>query len=146
MRWPPARSRSIALMALALGILPWTTRTSVPGQEARPPARSDPEAKLEKRIEDLEKTIRQHVEAGRIAEAVPPAREKLDLLARLRGTDHCQTGDARRDAETYERIAALPRGRGSVRGGSSGGCSGRTALRASPVRSSFGAISANPRD
>jgi tetratricopeptide (TPR) repeat protein len=96
-------------MALALGVLPGTNRPSAAGQEARPPTASDPDAKAEKRIEELDGAIRQQIEAGRIAEAVPPAREKLELLVRLRGTDHWQTGDARRDAETYERIAALPR-------------------------------------
>jgi tetratricopeptide (TPR) repeat protein len=96
-------------MALSLGVLTWIARTPTRGQEARPPAASDPDAKLEERIKDLDKAIRQQVEAGRIAEAVPPAREKLELLVRLRGTDHWETGDARREAETYERIAALPR-------------------------------------
>ena len=107
MRSPHARSRSMALMALA--VLSWTSRPSASGQEARPPTANDPDAKTQKRIEDLDKVIDQQVEAGQIAEAVPPAQEKLDLLVRLRGTDHWQTGDARRDAETCERIAALPR-------------------------------------
>ena len=88
MRCPSARSRSLALMALALGVLPGTTRPSAPGQEARPPTASDPDPKLEKRIEELDKAINAHLEAGRIAEAVPPAREKRDLLVRLRGRDH----------------------------------------------------------
>ena len=109
MRWSRARSRSLVLMALALGVLPGTNRPSAAGQEARPPAASDPDPKTEKRIEELDKAIRQQFEAGRIAEAVPPAREKLELLVRLRGTDHWQTGDARRDVETYERLAAGPR-------------------------------------
>ena len=109
MRWTLARSRSLALMALALGMMPWTTRPPALGQEARPPAASDAEAEREKRVEELDKTIRQDLEAGRIAAAIPPAREKLDLLVRLRGPDHWQTGDARRNLETYERLAARPR-------------------------------------
>src|SRR5262245_47333287 len=109
MRRPPARLLTLALVALSLGVLTWVARTPTRGQEARPPAASDPDARLEKRIEDLDKAIGQHLEAGRIAAAIPPAREKLDLLARLRGKDHWQTGDARRDLDTYERLAARPR-------------------------------------
>jgi hypothetical protein len=103
MRWPHARSRSIALLVLGLGVWRGTTGPSAPGQEARPPAATDPDAKTEKRIEELDKVIGQQVKA------VPPARERLDLLIRLRGKDHWQTGDARRDVETYERLAAGPR-------------------------------------
>ncbi len=91
MRWPHARSRSLVLIALALGVLPWMTRPSAAGQEAGPPAASDADAKREKRIEDLDQTIERDLEAGRIAEAIPPAREKLDLLVRLRGKEHWQT-------------------------------------------------------
>jgi tetratricopeptide (TPR) repeat protein len=109
MRWTVARSRSLALMALTLAIMPCAPRTLVTGQEAKSPAAGDSDTKLEKRLADLEKTIGQHVEAGRIAEAIPPARERLDLLVRLRGKDHWQAGDARRDVETYEQLAARPR-------------------------------------
>ncbi len=109
MRWPHARSRALVLIALALAVRPWMTRASAAGQEARPPDASDADTKREKRIEDLEKTIDQNLAEGRIAEAIPPAREKLDLLIRLRGKDHWQAGDARRDVETYERLAAGPR-------------------------------------
>jgi hypothetical protein len=62
-------------MAPALGVWPGTTGTSAPGQEAKPPAATDPDAKLEKRIEELDKVIDHKVEAGWIAEAVPPARD-----------------------------------------------------------------------
>src|SRR5262249_35055976 len=47
--------------------------------------------------------------AGRIAEAVPPAREKFDVLERGLGKDHWRTGDARRRLETCQRLAGLPR-------------------------------------
>ena len=87
----------------------WTARTSALGQEAGPPAASDVDAKREKRIEDLDKTIDQDLKAGRIAEAIPPVREKLDLLVHLRGKEHWQTGNARRDLETYEQLAVRPR-------------------------------------
>jgi tetratricopeptide (TPR) repeat protein len=107
MRWNPAKSWSLTLFAL--GLWTWTPRPAAPAQEAGPSAESDPAAKLEKRLEDLDSTIRRHVEAGRIADAIPPARERVDLLLRLRGTDHWQTGDARRDVQTYERLVALPR-------------------------------------
>jgi len=68
-----------------------------------------PDADLAKRVEKLDSAINQRLDAGQIAEAVLPAREKLDLLARTRGKDHWQTGDARRDLETYHRLAGLPR-------------------------------------
>src|SRR5262249_10568730 len=100
---------TLTLMALGLGLFPWTARTSALGQEAGPPAASDPDAKREKRIEDLDQAIDRHVEAGQIGEAVPTARGKRRPLVRLRGKDHWQTGDARRDVETYLRIASLPR-------------------------------------
>ncbi len=109
MRCPLVRSRSLTLIALTLGIMPWTNLASARGQEARPPAASDSRVASEKRIEELETTIGQHLAAGRIAQAIPAAREKLDLCIRLRGKDHWQTADARRDLETYERLAARPR-------------------------------------
>src|ERR1700678_2788772 len=109
MRWPLARSRSLALMALALGAMPWAPGTSARGQQARPPAAAQPDAGLEERLEKLGETIDRHLYAGRIAEAIPAARAKLDLLVRLRGKDHWQAGDARRDVETYEHLAARPR-------------------------------------
>ena len=146
MRWPPARLRTLTLMALALGLFPWTARTSALGQEATRPAARDADAESEKRIEDLGKTIGQHLDAGRIAEAIPPAREKLDLVVRLRGKEHWQTGDARRDLETFKRLAARPRGPGSVRGGASRDYPRRSALRPGAVRPSVGARSGNPRD
>jgi hypothetical protein len=107
MRWPPARSRTLALMAL--GVLAATPGPSGRGQEAEHSPASKVDAEMEKRIAGLEKTIGQHVEAGRIAEAIPPARERLDLLVRLRGKDHWQAGDARREAETFEQLAARSR-------------------------------------
>jgi tetratricopeptide (TPR) repeat protein len=64
---------------------------------------------LDKRVEKLDSAINERLEAGQFAEAVPPAREKLDLLERIRGKDHWRTGDARRDLETYQRLAGLPR-------------------------------------
>jgi Tfp pilus assembly protein PilF len=109
MRWPPTQSRSLGLIALILGILPWTIRGSSPDQDDKPTAASDLDAKLAKRVKDLEDTIRQHNEAGRIADSILPAREKLNLLIRLRGQNHWQTDDARRDLDKYERLAACPR-------------------------------------
>ena len=141
MRWPLARSRSLALMALALGVLAATPGPSARGQEAKPPPASNADAEMEKRIEDLDKTIGQHLDAGRIAEAIPPAREKLDLLVRLRGKDHWQTGDARRDLETYERLAARPRAVqdrfAEARRGTTRGRSSFTARASTPKRRSY---------
>jgi tetratricopeptide (TPR) repeat protein len=113
-------------MAMAMGLSPWTAGTTAVAQKAEPPAASDPAANLDERIQDIDKAIGRQVEAGRISQAIPVAREKLDLIVRVRGKDHPQAGDARRELETYERLAARPRAvqdrfaearRGSARGG-----------------------------
>ncbi len=109
MRWSPPRSLAVALAGFTLGALPWTAPPQLHGQDPPPPAAPAPDADLAKRVEKLDSAIEQHLDAGQIAEAVSPAREKLDLLARTRGKDHWQTGDARRDLETYQRLAGLPR-------------------------------------
>ncbi len=106
MQWPLARSPTLTLMAL--GVVAGTTDPSARGQEAKTTPASNADAAIAKRVEVLDKTIGQHIDAGRIAEAIPPAREKLDLLVRLRGKDDWQAGDARRDLETYEHLAARP--------------------------------------
>ena len=105
MRWSPPRSLAVVLAGLALSALPWTAPAPVHGQDTPPPAAPAPDADLAKRGEKLDSAINQRLDAGQIAEAVPPAREKLDLLARTRGKDHWQTGDARRELETYQRLA-----------------------------------------
>src|SRR5262245_24728513 len=109
MRWSPPRSLAVALAGLALGALLWSASPLAHGQDPPPPAASAPDADLTKRVEALDNTINQRLDAGQIAEAVPPAREKLEVLARTLGQDHWQTGDARRDLETYTRLAGLPR-------------------------------------
>ena len=110
MRWSPPRSLAVALAGLTLGTLLGTGPPQLYGQDPSPPAAPAPDADLTKRVEKLDNTINQRLDAGQIAEAIPPAREKLDLLARTRGQDHWQTGDARRRLETYQRLAGLPRG------------------------------------
>jgi len=109
MRWSPPRSLAGVLAGLALSAPPWAVPAPVHGQNPPPPAAPAPDADLAKRVEKLDSTINQHLDGGQIAEAVPPAREKLDLVARTRGRDHWQTGDARRVLETYQRLAGLPR-------------------------------------
>src|SRR5271166_5821755 len=109
MRWSPPRSLAVALASIALGALPWTAPAQLHGQDPPPLAAPTPDADLAKRVEKLDSAINQRLDAGQIAEAVLPAREKLDLLARTRGKDHWQTGDARRNLETYHRLAGLPR-------------------------------------
>jgi tetratricopeptide (TPR) repeat protein len=109
MRWSPPRSLAAALAGLALGALPWAALARLHGQAPPPPAAPDPDADLTKRVERLDSPINQRLDAGQIAEAVPPAREKLDLLTRTRGQNHWQTGDARRSLETYQRLTSLPR-------------------------------------
>src|SRR5271157_2474037 len=109
MRWSPPRSLAVALAGLTLGALPWTAPPQLHGQDPPPPAAPAADADLAKRVQKLDSAINQRLDAGQIAEAVLPAREKLDLLARTLGKDHWQTGDARRDLETYHRLAGLPR-------------------------------------
>ena len=109
MRWSPPRSLAVALAGLTLGALPRAAPAQLHGQDPPPPAAPAPDADMAKRVEKLDSAINQRLDAGQIAEAVRPTREKLDLLARTRGKDHWQTGDARRDLETYHRLAGLPR-------------------------------------
>src|SRR5262245_60197812 len=109
MRWSPPRSLAVALAGLTLGALPWTAPPRAHGEGPPPPAAAAPDADLAKRVEKIDREINQRLDAGQIAEAVPPAREKLDLLERGLGKDHWRTGGARRDLETYQRLASLPR-------------------------------------
>src|SRR5262245_56008964 len=109
MRRSPPRSLAVALAGLTLGALPWTASPLAHGQGPSPPAAPAPDADLAKRVENLDGAINQCLDAGRIAEAVPPAREKHELLERGLGKDHWRTGDARRKLETCQRLAGLPR-------------------------------------
>jgi CHAT domain-containing protein/Tfp pilus assembly protein PilF len=109
MRWSPPRSLAVALAGLTLGALPWATPARFHGQDSAPKAEPAPDDDLTKRVEKLDGAINQHLDAGQIAAAIPPAREKLELLARSRGQNDWQTGNARRDLETYSRLAGLPR-------------------------------------
>src|SRR5215831_6230704 len=109
MRWSPPRWLAVTLAGLTLGALPWAAPPRLHGQAPPPPAAPAPDADLAKRVEKLDGAINQCLDAGRIAEAVPPARERLDLLERGLGKDHWRTGDARRNLETYQRLAGLPR-------------------------------------
>ena len=108
MRRPPARSRPTGLMALALCASRRRPahRLAARMPDARPPEMPTRRWRSGSRISRRRSVSRSN--AGRIAEAIPPARERLDLLVRLRGKDHWQTGDARRDVETYEHLAAGP--------------------------------------
>ena len=147
MRWSPPRSLAVALAGLALGALPWTAPPQVHGQDPPPPAAPAPDADLAKRVEKLDSAINQRLDAGQIAEAVPPAREKLDLLARTRGKDHWQTGDARRDLETYHRLAGLPREvQDRYVKARQANSPGESALCPRPVRRGRAPVPGNPHD
>jgi hypothetical protein len=96
-----------------LGLLVLVIAAAAPGQTAAPPATTAPPppapaAARDTRLAPLDRSINQHLDAGRIAAAVPPAREELDLLERRLGTDHWRAGDARRALETYTRLADQP--------------------------------------
>src|SRR4051812_45207047 len=107
MRRSSPRSLPIALAVLALGAPSWIAPPSVHGQDA--PPQVAPADDTMKRLKELDGTIARRLDAGKFAAALPPAREKLDLLGRTRGKDYWQTGDARRDLETLQRLAAVPR-------------------------------------
>jgi tetratricopeptide (TPR) repeat protein len=62
-----------------------------------------------KRLKELDRAIAERLDVGQIAEAIVPAAHRLDLLKRARGKDHWLITDARRDLETYQRLAAQPR-------------------------------------
>jgi tetratricopeptide (TPR) repeat protein len=79
----------------------------VHGQNVPPPEAAP--ADLAKRLDALNRMIGERLDAGQITEAIAPARERLDLVERARGKDHWQTSDARRELETYQRLASLPR-------------------------------------
>jgi tetratricopeptide (TPR) repeat protein len=96
------------LAGLILAALPWAAPPRLRGQGPAPPAAPAPGADLDKRIEELDSSIKRALDAGQITEAVPPAREKLDLRERSLGKDHWRTGDARRDLEAYQRLATRP--------------------------------------
>ena len=108
MRRPPARSRSLALMALALGALAATPALGPrPGSQA--PAREQPGRGAGEADRGPRQDDRPAPRGGPDRRGDPAGAEKLDLLVRLRGKDHWQTGDARRDVETYEQLAAPTR-------------------------------------
>jgi hypothetical protein len=109
MRWSPPRSRALALAGLALGAVAWAAPGRLRGQDPVPPSAPASVADLEQRVKALDGSISRALHAGRIAEAIPPARERLDLLERGLGKDHWRTGDGRRELETCRRLAGLPR-------------------------------------
>src|SRR5262249_11396828 len=102
---PSERSLRMALTALMLTV---PSARTAPGQDKPPASTPAPDNDATKRVEELTRTIGRHLDAGRIAEATPPARDGLAPLERTRGNDHWQTGDARRELRTYQRLAELP--------------------------------------
>src|SRR4051794_35602736 len=109
MKCPSPRSLCVALMGLSLTLFPGQLIPPVHGQDTPPPTAHPPAADPEKRLQELDQTIAQHLDAGEIAEVVPLARDYLGLLEHLRGKDHWQSGDARRRLETYQRLAGQTR-------------------------------------
>src|SRR5258708_4420115 len=109
MRWLSPRSRTVALAGITLYLFVGEATLPVHGQDTTSPAVPAPDSELAKALDDLDRSITQRLDAGQIAEAVPTAREKLDLLERKLGKDHWQACDARRDLETYQRLSGLPR-------------------------------------
>src|SRR5262245_50866566 len=109
MPWSFARSLRVALAGLSLAASPWRAAPPARGQDTPPPTAGTPTAKPAPRLEELDRLIDQRLDAGQVAEAIPPAREVLELLERTRGKDDWRTGDARRNLQTYERLAGQPR-------------------------------------
>ncbi len=104
----PCVRAAIVAFSLAGGLL-LAPRLAL-GQDAKPAAPSKPDAAFEKRVKELDQTIEQQVSAGKIAEAVAPAKELLELRQRNRGASHWQTVSARWQYQTLQRLAAQPRG------------------------------------
>jgi CHAT domain-containing protein len=109
MLWSLPRSLTVALAGATLGTFPWSVSAPICGQDSPATAAAAPDADPAQRADKLDASINQRLDAGQVAEAVAPAREKLDLLERTLGKDHWQTGDARGDVETYHRLASLAR-------------------------------------
>jgi tetratricopeptide (TPR) repeat protein len=63
-----------------------------------------------KRVAELEVKIYQLRRDGQYADALAAAQTILEVRSRVQGTNHWETGDARRLVQTLKQIAALPRG------------------------------------
>jgi tetratricopeptide (TPR) repeat protein len=61
-----------------------------------------------RKADELQRRIQNLESAGKLAEAVRPAKELLTLRKALQGETHWQTADAQRQLETLRRIAAMP--------------------------------------
>jgi tetratricopeptide (TPR) repeat protein len=109
MCWSLPRSLRIGLIGLTSGTFLCVLLPQALAQATPTPGASAPDADLTKQIEKLDNLISQRIEAGQIAETIPPTLEKLGLLERIRGKDHWETGDARRELETFQRVASQPR-------------------------------------
>src|SRR5262245_23003664 len=75
-----------------------------PGRAAGPPPRALTAARA---AADLERRIRREATAGKFDQAGRLAREAAALAQRWRGEKHWQTADARREAQRWQRLAAL---------------------------------------
>src|SRR5262249_11237361 len=62
-----------------------------------------------KRVEELEKKIREFYETGRYADAREPAREAFEIRAREQGPTHWQTISAKNNLDLMTQIARLPK-------------------------------------
>src|SRR5262245_26224546 len=104
------RARTLGVAQGVLWPTVYLTVALSPARAQAPPAASprgdDPDSR---RLQELDRTIDQRLAAGQLAEAIPLAREKLDRLIGSRGKDHWETGNARRELETYRRLATQPR-------------------------------------
>jgi CHAT domain-containing protein/Tfp pilus assembly protein PilF len=109
MQWPYLRSLRVALVGLSLTAFHGSAVRRVSAQDTSAGAAKSAAVDLAKQIENHEREIKTHLDAGQIAEAAPSAREKLELLERTRGKANWQTVDARWQYDTLEKLAAKPR-------------------------------------
>ena len=81
-----------------------------PASRSRPsaPGRSRSGRRPGEACREARHAISQRVDAGQFAEAVPPAREKLDLLARTLGKDHWQTATPAANSRPVSASPACP--------------------------------------
>jgi len=108
------KARASVLLRVVQGLLPVLALSTL----ASPTKAEDKEAPKvsvrnlqgddAKRVDELTKKIGELEQAGKFAQARVVALEILTLRSRVQGSDHWQTGDARREVEKLGQIAAMP--------------------------------------
>jgi len=103
--------RHLASSILILGFLflKGPLQTTASGASDDPPWKRLLTGDLAKRVEELEKKIREFYETGRYADAREPAREAFEIRVREQGPMHWQTASAKNNLDLMTQIATLPK-------------------------------------